>query len=80
MSCNDCLEGYPQSLFPNWTRAQQDKSGIHEVARQKHACSLQYVEMTIDQKGCPFSKPEMIHVDGGNYESGAEELRRVVRI
>ncbi|KAF8319594.1 hypothetical protein F5887DRAFT_905459 [Amanita rubescens] len=77
MSCNDCLEGYPQSLFPNWTRAQQDKSGIHEVARQKHACSMQYVEMAIDQKGCPFSKPEVIHVDGGDYESGAEELRQV---
>lgn len=40
---------------------------------------MQYVEMAIDQKGCPFSKPEMIHVDGGNYESGAEELRQVVR-
>ena len=79
-SCNDCLQAYPQSLFPNWTHFQQLKSGIHQVAMQRHACFLQYVEMRIDQQGAPFSKPETIQIDGENYEGAAEKLRQVVRI
>ena len=79
-SCNECLQGYPQSLFPNWTHLQQCKSGIHQVATQKHACILQYVEMRIDQQKVPFSNPETITIDGENHESAAEKLRQVVRI
>ncbi|KAF8623750.1 hypothetical protein AX15_006193 [Amanita polypyramis BW_CC] len=77
MDCNCCMEDYPQSLFPNWTQSQQEKSGIRAVKRLDHDCSLSYLEIPIDQSGELFSKPESIPIKGKNYQDAANELRRL---
>ncbi|KAG5643668.1 hypothetical protein DXG03_000499 [Asterophora parasitica] len=44
--CNRCWEGYPQSLFPNWTPAQQKRSRISKiVGRVTETCVIHYVDV-----------------------------------
>lgn len=75
VNCNKCLNGYPQSLFPNWTQFQQEKSGIHGVKLLNHHCSFLCVEMPIKPSGKTFSLLPTIHVDRDDHENAAVELR-----
>ncbi|KAK2462780.1 hypothetical protein APHAL10511_005171 [Amanita phalloides] len=77
VKCNECLNGYPQSLFPNWTSKQQVKSGIDTVAGRRHPCTLLHVEMSIDQNGASFSTPGTICVNETNCEEAANNLREL---
>ncbi|KAG5637342.1 hypothetical protein H0H81_004898 [Sphagnurus paluster] len=54
--CNDCWKGYPQSLFPNWTPAQQRRSRISKIVeRLTDTCIIHYVD--VDNLG-RFYAPE----------------------
>ncbi|KAF8066879.1 hypothetical protein FPV67DRAFT_1670352 [Lyophyllum atratum] len=44
--CNGCWAGYPQSLFPNWTPAQQRRSRISKIKdRSTDTCVIRYVDV-----------------------------------
>ncbi|KAH6910723.1 hypothetical protein BKA70DRAFT_1271341 [Coprinopsis sp. MPI-PUGE-AT-0042] len=49
-SCNSCWKGYPQSLFPNWTKAQVVKSRIYEAIHNKDEkpCKIYYVDVSTE--------------------------------
>ncbi|KAG6841075.1 hypothetical protein C0991_002168 [Blastosporella zonata] len=63
-NCNRCWSGYPQSLFPNWTPAQQKRSRISKVVERVHdTCTAHYVD--VDEKGeFAASKSLMISPSG----------------
>jgi hypothetical protein len=76
--CDTCLDGYPQSLYPNWMNAQQAKSGIYNVKLLDHPCSLVLVEMAVDRRGALFSTPKAIEVSKKNFGTALVEARGVV--
>ena len=76
--CDTCLDDYPQSLFPNWMKAQQAKSGIYDVKQLDHPCSLVLVEMSIDGRGALFSTPTAIEISKKNFGTALEQARGVV--
>ncbi|KAF8523160.1 hypothetical protein BU17DRAFT_20807, partial [Hysterangium stoloniferum] len=53
--CTDCWKKYPQSHFPNWTRAQVDSSGLNGLLVHSHTKHyLHYVDVANDGA---FSQP-----------------------
>jgi hypothetical protein len=75
--CDICLDGYPQSLFPNWMKAQQAKSGIYDVKQLDHPCSLISVAMSIDARGSLFSTPTAIEISEKKFETALAEARGI---
>lgn len=52
--CVGCWAGYPQSLYPNWTWRQVDKSGITKIVTPSRNCLLHYLDIDRDAH---FSAP-----------------------
>ncbi|GJJ08746.1 hypothetical protein Clacol_002965 [Clathrus columnatus] len=46
--CVGCWEGYPQSLYPNWTWRQVDKSGITKILVPSSSCWIHYIDIDHD--------------------------------
>lgn len=64
--CDGCYGGYPQSLFPNWTKGQVKKSGILQALANydvSKPCTLYRVN--VDRKGF-FTNPGEIEAPHGN--------------
>ncbi|KIL59755.1 hypothetical protein M378DRAFT_131254 [Amanita muscaria Koide BX008] len=78
IQCKACLEGYPQSLFPNWTMSQQQKSLIAGINQTDHRCTLISVELATKQDGQPFSTALRINVDQKCYELALTTLREML--
>ncbi|PFH48071.1 hypothetical protein AMATHDRAFT_181098 [Amanita thiersii Skay4041] len=75
--CDICWDEYPQSLYPNWTQFQQEKSRIYDVTKRNHRCTLHHVEMALDDESRLFSMPVDIVVDVGNRNRSWALLRQL---
>lgn len=72
-TCKNCWTGYPQSLFPNWTNAQQKKSRISKiVGRSQNACTIHYVDVAEDGL---FTATEDIEVTDTTKDAHWEFMR-----
>ncbi|THU97656.1 hypothetical protein K435DRAFT_662456 [Dendrothele bispora CBS 962.96] len=50
--CDRCWKGYPQSRFPNWTKSQVERSGIHDaIHNYKKTKSCRVHRLDVDNKG-----------------------------
>ncbi|KAG6918782.1 hypothetical protein DXG01_011533 [Tephrocybe rancida] len=72
--CNRCWTGYPQSLFPNWTPAQQKRSRISKVVERVHdTCTIHYVD--VNEKG-EFAMSESMVVPPSGTDAHWEFMRK----
>ncbi|KAF9444895.1 hypothetical protein P691DRAFT_735815 [Macrolepiota fuliginosa MF-IS2] len=77
-ACNNCWRGYPESRFPNWTRAQVKKSRIADaVARvQETDCICHHVDVDVDGI---FRNAEGFIAMPGQAESTWKDILRIER-
>jgi len=72
--CKGCWSGYPQSLFPNWTPAQQRRSQISKIVdRSTDTCVIRYVD--VDEKG-EFSPSEDLTVTSAGTDAHWQFMRQ----
>ncbi|KAF5381593.1 hypothetical protein D9615_005537 [Tricholomella constricta] len=71
--CKGCWAGYPQSLFPNWTPAQQKRSRISKIVdKSTETCIIHYVD--VDENG-RFSTSEDLTVTYDRKDAHWEFMR-----
>lgn len=76
--CKGCWSGYPQSLFPNWTRGQQKKSRISKVIDRpmdNHDSIIHYVDIAEDGT---FAATEGLRVGDANKDAHWDFMRQPV--
>ncbi|KAG6904868.1 hypothetical protein DXG01_006627, partial [Tephrocybe rancida] len=71
--CNRCWTGYPQSLFPNWTPAQQERSRISTVVKLHDTCKIHYVD--VNEKG-EFTISESVVVPPNGSDAHWELMKK----
>ncbi|KAG6918781.1 hypothetical protein DXG01_011532 [Tephrocybe rancida] len=71
--CNRCWTGYPQSLFPNWTPAQQERSRISTVVKLHDTCTIHYVD--VNEEG-EFAISESVVVPPNGSDAHWELMKK----
>ncbi|KAF9462507.1 hypothetical protein BDZ94DRAFT_1322516 [Collybia nuda] len=74
--CKGCWSGYPQSLFPNWTRGQQKKSRISKIVSRPfdhRDCVIHYVDIAEDGN---FAATEDLSVGDANKDAHWDFMRQ----
>jgi len=74
-NCDDCSKwlNYPQSLFPNWTCDQVERSGMLVKSGQQDHCQIYFVDINGNGK---FDPPREIDDSQELWEFLRTEVRR----
>jgi len=69
----DSWKGYPQSLYPNWTPRQVQKSGIHAAINKHKKCVIYQVDVT-DEGRFQLPPVKEIQTDSSNLEEAKRSI------